>query len=70
MKQDFYKGQLTEKHSIEIIVPNNEDRDMVHKIIYNELFLGKIKKSSKQEYIRIIEKKAKDGEYGRGYFKL
>lgn len=64
MEQDFYKGRLTEKHGIEVIVPNDEDRDMVHKIIYNELCLGNIKESSKQEYIRIIEKMANSGAEG------
>jgi aspartate racemase len=68
MKKDFYKDRLTEKHSIEVIVPNDKDGDLVHKIICNELCLGNIKDSSKQEYIRIIEKMAKDGEYARGYF--
>ncbi len=64
MEQDFYKGRLIEKHGIEVIIPNDEDRDLVHKIIYNELCLGNIKNLSKKEYVRIIEKLAKEGAEG------
>lgn len=54
MEQDFYKKHLAEKHNLEVIVPNEEDRNTIHDIIFNELCLGQIKKSSKREYIRII----------------
>ncbi|NOQ25038.1 MAG: amino acid racemase [Bacteroidales bacterium] len=64
MEQDFYKGRLTEKHGLSVVIPNNEDRDIVHKIIYNELCQGNIKDSSKKEYIRIIENMVKNGAEG------
>jgi aspartate racemase len=64
MEQEFYKNRLVEKHNIDVVVPNDEDRDLVHKIIYNELCLGNIKGSSKQEYIRIINNLIKDGAEG------
>jgi aspartate racemase len=64
MEQAFYKNRLIEKHNIDVVVPNDEDRDLVHKIIYNELCLGNIKDSSKQEYIRIINNLIKDGAEG------
>lgn len=54
MEQDFYKKHLAEKHNLEVIVPNEEDRNTIHDIIFNELCLSQIKKSSKREYIRII----------------
>ncbi len=54
MEQDFYKKHLAEKHNLEVIVPNEEDRNTIHDIIFNELCLGQINKSSKREYIRII----------------
>ena len=47
MEQDFYKGRLTEKYSLDVIIPNEADREIVHKIIYHELCLGEIKDSSK-----------------------
>lgn len=61
MEHDFYKGRLSKKHGIEVMVPNEEDREIVHKVIYQELCLGKTVESSKTEYLRIIEKLAEDG---------
>lgn len=54
MEQNFYKGRLIEKYGLEVIVPNEVDRAVVHDIIYEELCLGVIKEESKQTYIRII----------------
>ncbi|MDA3955010.1 MAG: aspartate/glutamate racemase family protein [Bacteroidales bacterium] len=64
MEQDFYKGRLTEKHGLNVVIPNDEDMDLVHKIIYHELCLGNIKDSSKKEYLRIIENMVKNGAEG------
>lgn len=55
MKQDFYKDTITSNFDIEILTPNEEDMQIVHKIIYEELCLGIIKESSKKEYLRIID---------------
>jgi len=61
MQQDFYKNRLIENFDLDVLVPNEDDIKIVHKIIYEELCLGKIENSSKQEYIRIIEKLVDDG---------
>ena len=37
MEQDFYKGRLTAKHGLDVIVPDEEDRRTVHRVIYDEL---------------------------------
>jgi len=55
MQEDFYKKRLQEKFSLEVIVPNKEQREIVHKIIYNELCLGVIKEDSKKIYLDIIK---------------
>lgn len=54
MEQDFYKGRLTEKFGIEVLVPNAEQRAQVHQIIYQELCLGQIKAESKSVYLDIV----------------
>jgi len=54
MEEDFYKGRLTDKYNIDVLVPESDDMDIVHKVIYSELCLGKVSKHSRQEYIRII----------------
>ena len=55
MEQDFYKGRLTEKYGLEVIVPEKADRDIVHRVIYDELCAGKIVQASKLEYVRIMQ---------------
>ena len=42
MERKFYKGRLSEKYGIEVIVPDAPDRKLVHDIIYQELCLGHI----------------------------
>jgi aspartate racemase len=64
MEQDFYKGRLTEKYGLEVIVPDKADRDIVHHVIYDELCQGKIETSSKAEYVRILQKLADKGAEG------
>ena len=61
MEKDFYKGRLSEKYGLNVLVPNKEDRQIVHKIIYQELCLGKIQAGSKAEYLRIIDLLANKG---------
>ena len=61
MEQDFYKGRLSEKYGLNVLVPNQEDRQIVHKIIYQELCLGKIQADSKAKYLRIIDLLANQG---------
>jgi aspartate racemase len=54
MEQDFYKGRLHEHHGLEVIVPDEGDRRIVHEIIYKELVLGQIRPESRQAYRAII----------------
>lgn len=61
MEQDFYKGRLIKKYGFKVLVPDDADRNIVHKVIYQELCLGKASESSKAEYIRIIEKLSEQG---------
>ncbi|HRW30980.1 MAG TPA: amino acid racemase, partial [Emcibacteraceae bacterium] len=61
MERDFYKGRLTDKHSINVIIPDEKDRKIIHDVIYQELMLGIINDNSKAEYHRIINKLFDDG---------
>lgn len=56
MEQDFYRGRLTDKHGLEVLVPSPEDRQIIHRIIYDELVLGEVKESSRQAYLTIMDK--------------
>ncbi|GMX62491.1 aspartate/glutamate racemase family protein [Paenibacillus elgii] len=61
MEQDFYKGRLTEKFGLEVIVPNEADRKIVHDVIYQELCLGIVNEASKKSYLRIIDSLSQQG---------
>ncbi|UCD31292.1 MAG: aspartate/glutamate racemase family protein [Desulfobacterales bacterium] len=64
MEQNFYKGRLLEKHDLEVIIPSFEDRQIVHRVIYEELCLGKIFDASRNEYLRIIDDMKEQGAEG------
>ena len=61
MEQAFYKGRLTNNHGLRVFVPGEQDRSIVHNIIYRELCLGKVRADSKAEYLRIIDALAAQG---------
>ena len=54
MEKDFFRDILN-KHAIETIIPDVEERDEIHRIIYDELAQGEFKKSSKEKYLKIID---------------
>ncbi|WP_313568345.1 aspartate/glutamate racemase family protein [Acetoanaerobium noterae] len=64
MEGDFYKKRLKDNYDIEVIIPEDTDRQIIHDIIYNELCLGIIKDDSKQKYIDIINKLCANGAEG------
>ncbi|NER13575.1 amino acid racemase [Leptobacterium flavescens] len=54
MEEEFYKNRISEKHGIEVIVPEAPDREVVHRMVYDELVKGIFTETSKQECLRII----------------
>jgi aspartate racemase len=54
MEQDFYKGRLVEKHGLEVLTPDEIEREIVHCVIYDELCLGLIQDESREAYQRIM----------------
>lgn len=61
MEQDFYKGRLETLFGLEVLVPQAAERELVHRIIYDELCLGEIRPSSRAEYLAIIAGLAEAG---------
>lgn len=64
MEQDFYKGRLKEKHGIDVVIPNEKEREIVHNVIYKELISGIIKEESREEFREIINNLKKNGAEG------
>ena len=54
MEQEFYKGRL-EKSGLTVLVPDEDDRAIVNRTIYEELCLGQMNPESRQEFLRIID---------------
>lgn len=54
MEGDFYRGRLRDRHGLEVLIPPESDREIVHRVIYEELCLGEIKDASRAEFGRII----------------
>jgi aspartate racemase len=61
MEHDFYKGRLAQKHGLSVIVPNDEDRATVHRVIYEELVAGKATSESRDAYSEIIARMVEAG---------
>jgi len=55
MEQDFYRSRLETKHNLNVLVPEKKDRGIIHRVIVDELSIGKIEPASKSEYWRIIK---------------
>ena len=64
MEHDFYKGRLVQNFGLEVLIPEQTDRDIVHRVIYDELVQGKIVETSRGEYKRIIEWLIEQGAEG------
>ena len=50
MEQDFYVGRLTQRHGLSVLIPEAEERETVHRVIYEELCLGQINPTSREAY--------------------
>lgn len=64
MEEDFYKGRLMERFGLEVIVPEAPERQVVHRVIYEELCQGKVLSDSKARYTEIINELAGRGAEG------
>lgn len=63
MKQDFYKDRLSDR-GIDVIIPDDVDVDVVNRIIFEELCVGKINEKSRKIFQKIIEKMQEKGAEG------
>ncbi len=55
MEQEFYRDRLTARHGLTVLTPSLADRDLVHRVIYEELCLGKLVPESRNAYRKVIE---------------
>lgn len=63
MEQDFYRGRLA-SHGLDVTIPGERDRATVHRVIYQELCLGRLVPESRREFQRIIGRLSEAGAEG------
>ncbi len=64
MEQDFYTGRLARDHNLEVLVPPQEDREVVHDIIFGELCCGIVRDASRERMKAVIRGLAGAGAEG------
>lgn len=64
MQEDFYRGRLEQKFGLEVLVPETASRELVHRVIYDELCLGITREDSRQAYRTILRDLALAGAEG------
>ncbi len=63
MTQDFYKDKLIQ-NGLEVLIPTEEDIEVINNVIFQELCRGEIKERSKKDFLRIIESLYANGAHG------
>ncbi|MEX2032450.1 MAG: aspartate/glutamate racemase family protein [Dehalococcoidia bacterium] len=61
MEQDFYRGRLESNYGLEVVVPDEPDRTMVHDVIFDELVLGTIRDESREAYRAVMTRLVERG---------
>jgi len=64
MEQDFFKERLAELYGVDVVVPDEQDRAIVHEIIYSELVRGEVNARSRQQYNDVIGRLIAHGAEG------
>jgi aspartate racemase len=64
MEQDFYIDRLRKQHGLGVLVPGERDREIIHRIIFEELVLGRLLEESRQEFVRIMANLVAQGAAG------
>ena len=60
MEQDFYKSRIAST-GITVLIPNQEEREVVNQVIFEELCLGNIQQSSREYYKKVIQQLVDEG---------
>jgi aspartate racemase len=64
MEQDFYKGRLEARHGLQVLIPDEAARSLVHAVIYDELVQGVISDASRESYLAVISELVAAGAQG------
>jgi aspartate racemase len=63
MERPFLRDRLA-SHGLQVTVPDEQDRALVHRVIYEELVLGELREDSRRAYADVIRRLVADGAEG------
>lgn len=61
MEEDFYKGRLRDRFGLEVLIPDADDRALIHSVIYDELVQGVVNQASRAAFRTIIARLIEQG---------
>lgn len=64
MEEPFYRGRLSEEHDLDVLVPEPDDQELVHRVIFEELVHGVVRAPSRQRYLEVTGRLAARGAEG------
>lgn len=64
MEQDFYRGRLQQEFGISTLIPEQNERQKINQIIFDELCLGEFSEASRDYYLGVIDDLARQGAEG------
>jgi aspartate racemase len=64
MEEPFFKNRLEERYGLRVLVPEAADRELVHRVIFDELVVGKIVRESRTQYMQVVERLIQAGAQG------
>ncbi|MFW5640326.1 MAG: aspartate/glutamate racemase family protein, partial [Thermodesulfobacteriota bacterium] len=64
MEEEFYKGRLIERHGLDVRIPSTAGREIIHRVIFEELVVGTIDPASKARFVEIMNDLIEGGAQG------
>lgn len=64
MEGDFYSTRLAKKFGLQVLIPEETDRETVHRVIYQELVQGEIREESRRSFLAVIKRLQEQGAQG------
>ena len=56
MEQNFYRDRLEKKYGLNVVIPNETERDYINSVIFDELCAGKLNNESREQFVEIINR--------------
>jgi aspartate racemase len=61
MEEAFYRERLSTRHGLTVLIPGSDEREFIHRVIYDELCLGQVLPASRAAYRRVLAELARQG---------